>query len=125
VFGLVIAGFIGAVLMLYAADRLLQARAQVRRLRTMSDRLAAAAARAEEQQEQRQATARASAALTSVLPAIKRPPLTLPGMPSHGAARPRTGCERTGQQDHGSAHPALRPSRTGEHAARSADRAER
>jgi hypothetical protein len=44
----------------------------------MSDRLAAATARAEEQQEQRQAADQASAALTSVMPAINRPPLTVP-----------------------------------------------
>ncbi len=122
--GLVIGGFIGAVLVLYAADRVLKARAQVRRLRTMSDRLSAATARAEEQQEQRQAAAQASAELTSVLPAIQRPPLSVPGMPPHGAARPRTGCERAGQQDHGPAHPGRRPSRTGEHPARPADRAD-
>ncbi len=121
--GLVIGGFIGAVLLLYAADRVVKARAQVRRLRTMSDRLAAAATRAEEQQEQRQAAVQASAALTSVLPAIQRPPLSVPGMPAHGAARPSTGCERTGQQDHGPAYPGRRASHTGEHAGRPADRA--
>jgi len=54
----------------------------------MSGRLAAATARAEEQQEQRQAAAQASEALTTVLPAIQRPPLTVPGIRSHGAARP-------------------------------------
>jgi hypothetical protein len=78
--GLVVAGFIGVVLVFYAADRIVKARAQVRRLRSMSDRLAAATARAEEQQERRQAAARASQELTSVLPAIQRPPLTVPGM---------------------------------------------
>lgn len=119
---LLIVSFAGPVLVLYGADRVLKARAQVRRRRTMSDRLAAAVTRAEDQQEQRQAAAQASAALTSVIPAIKRPPLTLPGEPSHGAARPRAGCERTGRQDHGSAHASRRPSRTGEHPARSADR---
>ena len=123
--GLVVAGFIGVVLVLYAADRALKARAQVRRLRSMSDRLAAATARAEQQEERRQAVARASEQLTSVLPAIKRPPLTVPGMRRHGAARPRTGCEHPGQQDGRSARPARRPSHTGEHAARPADRAHR
>lgn len=88
---LVVACLAGAVLVLYAADRVVKARAQVRRLRTMSDRLAAATARADERQEQRQATAQASAALTSVMPAIKRPPLTLPGVPPHGAARETPG----------------------------------
>ena len=85
--GLVIGGFIGVVLVLYAADRALKARAQLRRLRSMSDRLAAATTRAEQQEEQRQVAARASEQLTSVLPAIKRPPLTVPGMRSHRAAR--------------------------------------
>ena len=66
--GLLIVGFVGAMLVLYAADRVVKARAQARRLRRMSDRLAAAVARGEEQQE---AAAHASAALTSVLPAIR------------------------------------------------------
>jgi hypothetical protein len=121
--GLVVAGFIGVVLMLYAADRIVTARAQVRRLRSMSDRLAAATASAGEQQERRQAAERASEALTSVLPPIQRPPLTVPGMRPRGAARPRTGCERPGQQDRRGTHPGQRPSHTGEHPARSADRA--
>ena len=85
--GLLIAGFVGTVLALYAADRVLKARSQVRRLAAMRDRLAAATVRAEEQQAQRQAAAQASAALTSVMPAIERPPLTLPGVPPR---RPRT-----------------------------------
>jgi hypothetical protein len=123
--GLVVAGFIGVVLVLYAADRIVKARAQVRRLRSMSDRLAAATARAEEQQERRQAAERASQELTSVLPAIQRPPLTVPGMRPHGAARPRTGCERPGQQDRRAAQPGRRPSHTGEHPARPAGRAPR
>ena len=123
--GLVVAGFIGLVLVLYAADRIVKARAQVRRLRSMSDRLAAATARAEEQQERRQAAERASQELTSVLPAIQRPPLTVPGMRPHGAARPRTGCERPGQQDRRATQPGRRPSHTGEHPARPAGRAPR
>lgn len=76
--GLLLGGLVGAVLVLYAVDRLVKARAQFRRLRTMSDRLSAAAARSEKQQEQRQAAEHASQELTSVIPAIKRPPLTLP-----------------------------------------------
>ncbi len=87
--GLVIGGLFGAVLVLYAADRVFKAQAQVRRLRSMSGRLAAATARTEEQQDQRQAAAQASEALTTVLPAIQRPPLTVPGIRSHGAARPK------------------------------------
>lgn len=116
-----IAGFVVVLLVLYAADRILKARAQVRRLRTMSDRLAAAAARAEEQQEQRQAAAQASAALTTFIPAIKRPPLTLPGVP-HRTARQRAGHECTGPQDRGSAHPDRRSRRTGEHPAQPVNR---
>jgi hypothetical protein len=81
-----IAGLAGTAAALYALDRLLKARSQARRLRRMSERLAAATARAEEQHEQRQATARASAALTSVMPAIERPPLTLPGQRGGPAA---------------------------------------
>jgi hypothetical protein len=81
---LLIVGVVGAVPVLYAADRIIKARAQARRLRTMSDRLTAATARADEQQEKRQEAAQYSAALTSVMPAIKRPPLSLPGGPSHG-----------------------------------------
>jgi hypothetical protein len=68
-----IVGCITAALVLYAADRAMKARAQVRRLRAMSGRLAAATSRADEQQEQRQAADQASAALTSVMPAINHP----------------------------------------------------
>jgi hypothetical protein len=125
VIGLVIGGFIGVVLVLYAADRALKARAQVRRLRSMSDRLAAATTRTEQQEEQRQAAARASEELTFVLPAIRRPPLTVPGMRSHRAARRGTGHDRPGQQDHGATHPGRQPSQSGEHAVRSTDRAQR
>jgi hypothetical protein len=70
--GLLVLGVIVACL-LYAADRIVKARVQARRLRAMSERLAAAAARAEEQHEERRAEAAASAALTSYLPAINRP----------------------------------------------------
>jgi hypothetical protein len=84
--GWLIVGCVSAALVLYAADRAVKARAQVRRLRAMSDRLASATARADEEQEQRQAADQASAALTSVMPAIKRPPLTAP----------RTGRDRDG-----------------------------
>ena len=76
---LLIVGLAGAAGALYALDRLIKASSQARRRRAMSERLAAATIRAEEQHEQRQATARASAELTSVMPAIERPPLTLPG----------------------------------------------
>ncbi len=94
--GLLIVGFVGTALAAYVADRLLKARTQARRRRTMSERLAAATARADVQQEQREAAAQASAALTSVMPAIERPPLTMPGVPPDGGPRPRAGCERAG-----------------------------
>jgi hypothetical protein len=116
--GLVAGGFLGVLVVLYAADRIVKARAQVRRLRSMSDRLAAATARAEERHQQRQAAERASQELTSVLPAIKRPPLTVPGMGPHSTARRRTGRERPGQHDGRPASPGPRPSSTGEHAVR-------
>jgi hypothetical protein len=116
VIGLLIVGFFGAVFVIYTADRVLAARTRARRLRKISDRLAAAAQRSERQLEQRQAAAAASAALTSVMPAIKRPPLSLPDM-RHSVPRPRTGCDRPGQQDHGSAHPARRTAHTGDHPA--------
>jgi hypothetical protein len=86
VVGLLIVAFVIVALALYGLDRAIKARAQVRRLRSMTDRLDAATVRAEKQQEKREAAEQASAALTSVISAIKRPPLTLPGTPSHDAA---------------------------------------
>ena len=70
------------------ADRAVQARVRARRLRSMSERLAAAAAvRAEEQQAKRQAADAASAELTSVMPAINlRLPAKLPGQTAGGDA---------------------------------------
>jgi len=85
---LLIAGFAGAVVAGWAVDLVLRARARGRRLRVMSERLAAATARAEEQHQRRQATAHASRELTSVIPAIKRPPLSVPGVPPRGAGLP-------------------------------------
>ena len=79
--GWLVFGILAALFLCYAADRVLQARVRARRLRRMTERLAAATARAEEQQVARAAEAEASAALTSVLPAIKRPTLTLPEPP--------------------------------------------
>lgn len=77
---LLIAAMVAVMILLYATDRILKALTRGRRYRLMSERLDAAAARSEAQQEQRKTAAAASAALTSVMPAIKRPPLTLPGM---------------------------------------------
>jgi hypothetical protein len=70
---LLIVAVVCAVPALYAADRIIKARAQARRVRTMSERLAAATTRADQQQERRQEAAKFSAALASVMPAIKRP----------------------------------------------------
>ncbi len=71
--------------MLYAADRARKLRARARQMSAMNERLDVAAAKVDEQQERKQARVRASAELTSVLPAIKRPPLTLPGAPAPAA----------------------------------------
>lgn len=77
---LLVLGVVAALFVLYAADRVVKARVRGRRLRRMSERLAAATVRAERQQERKEAAAQASAALTSVIPAINhRPPVTLPG----------------------------------------------
>ena len=87
--GLVILGVIAAIVLLYAADRAVQARIRARRLRSMSERLDAAAVRAEEQQAKRQAADVASAELTSVMPAINlRLPVTPPGQAA-GRGAPR------------------------------------
>jgi hypothetical protein len=77
---------VAGLVLLYAADRARKLRARARRMGAMNDRLDAAAAKVDKQQERRQARVKASAELTSVLPAIKRPPLTLPGVPGPGAA---------------------------------------
>jgi hypothetical protein len=86
--GVLVLGILAAVFLCYALDRVVKARVKARRLRRMSERLAAATARAEEQQAARAAEAEASAALTSVLPAIKRPPLTLPEPVTRGNEPP-------------------------------------
>jgi hypothetical protein len=96
------------MLVLYAIDRGVKARIRARRRRMMSDRLTAATVRAEEQQARRQAAARASKELTSVMPAIKRPPLNPPGKQGRPA-----GADRPGQPGRGSTRPGRRTSRTG------------
>jgi hypothetical protein len=78
VFALLIVGVVVAVPVLYAADRIIKAQARARRIRTMSERLDAVTVRADKQHERKQQVARASAELTSVMPAISRPPLSLP-----------------------------------------------
>jgi hypothetical protein len=75
--GYLVLGII-AVVVLYAADRLIKARTQNRRLRRMNERLTAAAVKTERQQAQRQASAAASAELTSIMPAIKNPAVNNP-----------------------------------------------
>ena len=77
-FALLIVCVVVVVPALYAADRIIKAQSRAHRLRTMSERLDAATVRAEKQHERRQQVARASAELTSVMPAISRPPLSLP-----------------------------------------------
>lgn len=80
--GLLVLGVLAAVFLLYAADRVVKAFLRARRLRRMSERLAAVTVRADEQQAQREAAAAheatASAALTSMMPAINHP-LTVSG----------------------------------------------
>ncbi len=84
--GLLVLGVLVAICLLYAADRAVQARVRARRLRRMSERLAAATVRAEEKQAKRQAADAASAELTSVMPAIGlRPPVALPGQATDGS----------------------------------------
>jgi ribosomal protein L17 len=78
VFVLLIVVVVVAVPVLYAADRIIKAHARARRVRSMSERLTAATQRADVQHERQQEVAQASAELTSVMPAISRPPLTLP-----------------------------------------------
>ena len=77
-FALVIVCVVVVVPALYAADRIIKAQARARRMRTMGERLDAVTARADKQHERKQQAARASAELTSVMPAISRPPLSLP-----------------------------------------------
>jgi hypothetical protein len=109
---LLLIGFVGAVFVLYAAERLLKARRRVHRLRTMSDRLAAAARRGEQQHERREAAAEASAALTSFIPAIKSPGVTVPGTDQRIGVAPKADPEHAGRPDRG--RPGRRGPRTGE-----------
>ena len=113
---LLIAAAVAAMILLYATDRILKAFARVRRYRVMSERLDAVAVRSEVQQEQRKTAAAASTALTSVMPAINRPPLTLPGMTrqprrgthsclAHGGDRQAHGGDRQAHGGEATAHP--------------------
>ncbi|HEY1639379.1 MAG TPA: hypothetical protein VGG35_01715 [Streptosporangiaceae bacterium] len=77
----------GVVIAVYAADRVWKARTQIRRLHKMNDRLAAATARADRQQVQLAAREQASAELTAFIPAISRPPSSLPAVPGRRKGR--------------------------------------
>ncbi len=81
---LLIVVVVAAALVLYAIDRARKLRARARQMAGMNDRLEAAAEKIDEEQRRKRARVRASAELTSVMPAIKRPPLTIPGMAGHG-----------------------------------------
>ena len=70
------------VLLLYAADRARKLRVRARQMAAMNERLDVAAAKIDKEQQRKRARVRASAELTSVMPAIKRPPLKLPGIPA-------------------------------------------
>ena len=104
-FALLIVCVVVAVPVLYGTDRIIKARAQARRMRTMGERLTAVTARAEKQHEKRQEVARASAELTSVMPAIERPPLTLPD---------ESAPDEPGSDEPGPEQAAIRPSGPGQ-----------
>ena len=113
--GLLLVGVLVVLIALYLAERFLKARAQARRRQDMNDRLGAVTARVDKQQAQKQAQAQAQAALTNVMPAINRPPLSLPGMEANRPARAKPACERPSATDHGSGgRPARRGARTGD-----------
>ena len=101
---LLLVGVVLVLVLLYGADRFRQARSRARLLHAMNDRLTVAAAQIDQEQERRHRVARASAELTSVLPAIRRPPLTLPGVP--GQEPDPAGEAATGQRAAGKAGPA-------------------
>lgn len=121
--GLLLVGVLVLVIALYLTERFLKARARARRLQDMNDRLGAVTARVDKQQAQKRERAQAREALTNVMPAIKRPPLSLPGVP----ARAKPSCERPSSADHGSGgrpagRSARRGARTGDHPVRASER---
>jgi hypothetical protein len=122
--GLILVGIVGLVLVLWAADRLYKAHVAARRRRMMTSRLTAATERADRQQDERHADAQAGAALTSFMPAIKHPSLTVPGVPPPGP-RAGAGRERAAQREHGSGRESRRAVRTGEHPVRTGEHAVR
>jgi hypothetical protein len=119
--GLLLVGVVVLVVALYLAERFLKARAQARRRHEMNDRLAAATARVDEQQAQNRAKDKASAALTNVMPAINRPPLSLPGVETRGPARAKPSCERPGTGERKTGR-LTRRGRTGDHPVRASER---
>jgi hypothetical protein len=123
--GLLLAGFAGALFVAFAADRVVKALARARRRRAMQARLAAAAIRAEEQRQRQQASVQASKALTSVIPAIQQPPLTIPGMSRRATARPRNRSESPANTGPQATHPGRKIARTGEQHTHPGDRAKR
>jgi hypothetical protein len=137
--GLLLIGVLVLLIALYLAERLLKARAKARRLQDMNDRLGAVAARVDKQQAQKRERAQAREALTNVMPAINRPPLSLPGVP----AQAKPSCERASSADRGTGgrntgsrstggkstgghstggRPARRGGRTGDHPVRASER---
>jgi hypothetical protein len=120
--GLLLVGVVAVVIALYLAERFLKARAQARRLHEMNDRLTAATARVDEQQARKQVKEKASAALTNVMPAINRPPLSLPGVETRDPARSRPSRGRSGTGEHKTARPSRRGGRTGDHQVRPSER---
>jgi hypothetical protein len=119
--GLLLVGVVVLVIALYLAERFLKARAQARRRHEMNDRLEAATARVDEQQAKKRAKETASAALTNVMPAINRPPLSLPGVETGGPARSKPSCERPGTGEHKTGR-LTRRGRTGDHPVRASKR---
>ena len=132
--GLLLVGVLVLVIALYLAERFLKARARARRLADMNDRLGAVTARVDKQQAQKRQRAQAREALTNVMPANNRPPLSLPGVP----ARSKPSCERPSSADHGTSgrntggrstggrgtgsRLARRGGRTGDHPVRASER---
>jgi hypothetical protein len=123
---LLVLGVVSAVIVLYVGERLLKARARIRRRQMMSERLDAAARRAERHQQKKQAVTKASEALTSYLPAINQPPLSVPGTDRESSAEqsdtgqsgtPQPAREHTGPQRR--LHLGRRGPRSGEHPVRS------
>ncbi len=103
---------VAAALVLYAVDRARKLRARARQMSGMNDRLDAAAAKIDEEQRRKRARVRASAELTSVMPAIKRPPLTIPGMAGHGPGADEDAAPAAGNGPAAQDGPAAEPART-------------